>query len=151
MKISDNTSAGAFWLQVHMTRAITALLVIFAFLTPQHFIDLIGCAAFALGAAVLFAKRRSHFMTEVYDFGDYLKLKFDDEEISVNLADIESVECKDGKDGLDWVAVHLVHDTKLGKLIQFYPTMFRMPSGKIDAWILDFNERISAATITKGK
>lgn len=119
----------------------------FCFWKGHSFVDVIAVGAISWIAYKIFAISRRDSMTEVHDFGSYLTVKLDAQEISVNLSDIEKVALCDGKDGLNWIVISLSHDGKFGKFIQFYPSMYRIPVGTQEAWIKDFNERISAARI----
>jgi hypothetical protein len=145
MKISDNMTDSSFLWQLRSLRAAAVLFVIFAFVVQQYFIDLIAFAGVVMVASLLFARRRANFLLEVFDYGDCLKLKLDSDELLVKLSALEKVEIRDGKDGLDWVAIQLGFDSKFGRLIQFYPNMATVPMGRLDIWVVAFNERISAA------
>jgi hypothetical protein len=117
----------------------------FAFAYRQHFIDLAALSGVSLIVSVVFSKRRTNFMLEVYDLGDRLKLKLDNDEVLIALSEIEKVGIRDGKDGLDWIIIHLCFESKFGRLIQFYPNMVKIPAGRLDVWLANLNERISAS------
>lgn len=147
MKISDNMSRSTFLWQIRILRAIAVLFLIFAFANPKYFSDLAAFSGISLIASVIFAGRSANFMLEVYDCGECLKLKLDNDEILIGLSAIKRLEIRDGKDGLDWVIIHLCFNSKFGKLIQFYPNMVEIPAGRLDVWLASLNERISASRI----
>lgn len=149
MRISDNMSRSSFLSQVRILRTIVALFLIFAFAYPQHCIDLAAFSGVSLIVSMVFSRRRTNFMLEVYDFGDRLKLKLDSDEVLIALSEIEKLEIRDGKDGLDWVIIHLCFESKFGRLIQFYPNMVKIPAGRLDVWLANINERISASRIIR--
>lgn len=145
MKISHNMSEIFFAWQVRGMRIVAVLLLLSALLFRQHFIDLTACATVVFLGSALTASRRAHYLLEVYDFGDYLLLKLDNDEASLKLSDIQKVKMRDGDDGPDWIVMQLQTDSRFGKVIQFHPDLVRMPEGRPDRWVAQFNERISAA------
>jgi hypothetical protein len=114
-------------------RAIAFLFLIAAFAKHQYFIDLFICSGITLVGSIAIAGRRASFLLEVYDCGSFLKLKLDADELLVNLFDIDKMEIRDGKDGLDWVVMHLRFESKFGRRVQFYPDMLHVPMG---TWII---------------
>lgn len=145
MKISHNMSEVFFAWQVRGLRIVAVLLMLSALLFRQHFIDLTAGAAVVLLVSTVMASRRAHFLLEVHDFDDYLLFKLDNDEATLNLSDIEKVKIRDGDDGLDWIVMHLHIESRFGSVIEFYPDMVRMPEGRPDRWVVQFNQRISAA------
>lgn len=145
MKISHNMSEVFFAWQVRGLRIVAVLLMLSALLFRQHFVDLTAGAAVVLLVSTVMASRRAHFLLEVHDFDDYLLFKLDNDEATLNLSDIEKVKIRDGDDGLDWIVMHLHIESRFGSVIEFYPDMVRMPEGRPDRWVVQFNQRISAA------
>jgi hypothetical protein len=145
MKISNNMSESFFAWQVRAMRIGAVLFLIAAVVFRRHFIDLAGCAVVTFLAAALAARRRANFLLEVFDFGAYFKLRLDHDEAILQLSNIDKVDVRDGKDGLDWINMTLFQDSRFGKCIRFYPDMIRMPMGRVDLWVMQMNERIAAA------
>lgn len=144
MKISNNMSRRSFLLQLWILRTLAIVFLVIAIFQKKYFADMIGFSVILLVASMISYVRRNNFLLEVYDFGDFLKLKLDQEEVLVNLNDIENIEIRDGKDGLDWVVIHLYAETKFGRLIQFYPNMVNIPMARLDIWLLEMNRRIAS-------
>lgn len=144
MKISRNISRAQFLWHVRILRAISVLLLVFAVVKPQHYVELLAFSGVVFVVSLLHSAHRSTFLMEVYDCGDYLKLKLENDELPVKLHEIERAEICDGKDGFDRIAIHLCFETKFGKSIEFYPKV-AMNQKRLDIWLAEFNERISAS------
>lgn len=147
MKISDNISHGSFLWQVRIVRIVSGLFLIAAIVYQKHFVDLIGLSGVSLFCSFLMLKLRSRFLLEVYDCKEFLRLKLDHEEITVNFSEMEKVEIGDGKDGLDWIIVYFKFSGPFGKVIQFYPNMTNIPFASLDIWASEMNERISKSAL----
>lgn len=148
MKISNNMSPGVFRFSVNFQYAISFCFLASALFFRQHVIDLIICSAIVFIATKVFISDRDHFQLEVYDLGGHLKLKMDADEFILALSELEMAKICDGKDGLDWVEIYANSENKFGKLIRFYPDMVKIPCGRLDVWVGEFNQRIAAARST---
>jgi hypothetical protein len=142
MKISDNMSHRSFRWHLRIYYALAVLLMVIAVIKPRYATDMVAFSAITLMAAMIFKRRRSNHMLEVYDQGNALRLKLDDQETRIDLGDIEKLEIADGRDGKDWIKAHLRVDSKFGRLIQFYPDMSKLPMNPLDRWTAGMNERI---------
>lgn len=147
MKISDNISHGSFLWQVRIVRVFSGLCLIAAIVNQKYFVDLIGFSAISLFVSFVMLARKSNFLLEVYDCKEFLRLKLDHEEITVNFSEMEKVEIRDGKDGLDWIIVYFKFSGPFGKVIQFYPNMTNIPFASLDIWASEMNERISKSAL----
>ena len=145
MKISNNMSAAGFRCHLRIHRLVAISLLVGALLYRRYFFDLLGCFAFVFVAHLRFVRSRGNFLTEVYDCGSHLRLRLDNKELLVKFHEVERFEIRDGRDGLDWIAVYLSADTGFGRLIQFYPDMVRVPLARLDDWVVGFNKRITAS------
>jgi len=145
MKISNNMSANFFLWQLRGMRIVAAAFLIAAVIFRRHSIDLAAFAVVLLIVSAVTAARRANYLLEVYDYGDYLECRLNDDAAVIRLSNIEKVNIRDGDDGLDWIKITLRQQSRFGKLIQFYPDMVRMPMGRPDLWVADMNARIAAA------
>lgn len=144
MKISGNISLAQYRWFFYILRASSVLCLVLAVAMPQRYVDFLAFSGVFFLVSLLHSVHRSNFLMEVYDCGDSLKLKLDNDELSVNLYEIERVEISDGKGDLDRIAIHLCFETKFGRSIEFYPKM-AMDRRHVDIWIAKFNERISTS------
>lgn len=151
MKISDNISRSSFLWQIRILRAISVLFLMFAYFNPKSLPHMVAFSGISFLASIIFFRRRAAFMLEVYDCGDCLKLKLGGDEASISLFDIEKVEIRDGKDGLDWIIIHLCVESKFGGVIEFYPNMVKIPMGRLDIWLKELNERIFVSRMARGR
>ncbi|MFZ6727254.1 hypothetical protein ACO0K2_17305 [Undibacterium sp. MH2W] len=148
MKISDNISHGSFLWQVRIVRVFSGLFLITAIVTQKYFVDLIAFSGISFFASFFMLRRKSNFCLEVYDCKDFLRLKLDQEEITVNFSEMEKVEIRDGKDGLDWIIVYFKFKGPFGKNIQFYPNITNIQMTRLDVWVAEMNERISKSVLS---
>lgn len=147
MKISENISPASFVWQLRVIRGIAAILFISAWMFSKYFFDLMACAGISLVASYLAAARRANFVLEVFDYGNHLTLKLNEDEIKVSLYDLKWARIQDGKEGLSWIMISLRRKIKFGNVINFYPRMINIPSGNLELWVANFNARIAAATM----
>lgn len=145
MKISENMSAGSYLLQLRIMRVVAAAFFLGAFVFRALFFELMAFAVVIFVCSLLFIQSRADSMLEVFDCGDHLKLKLDDEHILVNLSDIRRMEKHVGNEEPDWVSIQVDRDTRFGRSMRFYPVEIRKPMVSLDTWVMRFNERIYAA------
>ena len=149
MKISNNMSERSFRLYLQSMRVLAVVFLFFSLVFPQHLFNLAAFSAISVVGSILFSRARLSFRLEVYDLGQYLRLKLDNEEQLLNFWELKSIEIRSYQESLDLVMILLDSNSKFGKLIKFYPDMTFIPMGRLDLWVKHFNERINAARLEK--